>query len=56
MTTTMQIRADVKTAERFKDIWERLNTPTSEYTQGETLELALDALEQKLNNRHEDAR
>lgn len=51
MTTTIQIRAEIETAKKFKAIWERLKITDSSTTQGETLETALGLLEDLLDGK-----
>lgn len=51
MTTTLQIRAEIETAEKFKTLWERLQTVDEKTTQGEMLEMALCLLEEYLDGK-----
>lgn len=51
MTTTIQIRAEIETAEKFKKLWDRLRTQDEKATQGETLDLALMLLEEFLDGK-----
>ena len=51
MTTTIQIRAEVKTAEKFKELWERLKKSDKNTTQGETLDRSLILLEEHLDGK-----
>lgn len=48
MTTTIQIRAEIETAKRFKKLWERLKKSNKDISQGDTLEKAIQALELNL--------
>jgi len=51
MTTTIQIRAEIETAERFKKLWERLKKADKDVSQGETLGMAIAALETELDGK-----
>jgi hypothetical protein len=51
MTTTIQIRAEVEVAERFKALWERMKKVDKYCTQGETLGYALTVLENYLDGK-----
>lgn len=51
MTTTLQIRAEIETAEKFKKLWDRLKEADDKTTQGETLETALCLLEEYLDGK-----
>lgn len=51
MTTTLQIRTEIETAERFKRAWERLKSADPATTQGETIDMALDCLEKHLDGK-----
>lgn len=51
MTTTLQIRAEIETAEKFKKLWDRLKEADEKTTQGETLETSLCLLEEYLDGK-----
>ena len=54
MTTTIQIRAEIDVAERFKALWERMKKSDADCTQGETLGSALTLLENYLDGKKVD--
>ena len=51
MTTTLQIRVEIETAEKFKRVWERLKLADPSTTQGDTLEMTLTCLEDQLDGK-----